>query len=57
MWMSDTPIIPPPPRTLACLLFKALYGLKQSVILWLKKIQATLRKLGFIPLHSDKYVY
>src|SRR5882672_11331386 len=56
-WMPDTPTILPPLKTLACLLFKALYGLKQSVILWLKKIQATLRKLRFIPLHSDECVY
>ena len=46
-----------PPKTLVCLLYKALYSLKQSAILWLKKIQATLKKLGFLPLHSDECVY
>jgi len=26
-------------------------------MLWLKKIQATLKELGFFPLHSDECVY
>ena len=46
-----------PLKTLVCLLYKALYSLKQSVILWLKKIQAMLKELRFLPLYSDEYVY
>jgi len=56
-WMPDTLIILLLLRTLACLLFKALYSLKQLIILWLKKIQATFKKLRFILLHSDECVY
>ena len=49
--------LPLVPGALACRLSKALYGLKQSAMLWLKKIQATLKELGFTPLNSDECVY
>ena len=41
----------------ALLLQKALYSLKQSPRLWQLTLKAALKRLGYLPLIADQYIY
>ncbi|KIM98608.1 hypothetical protein OIDMADRAFT_128398, partial [Oidiodendron maius Zn] len=45
------------PGETALLLQKALYSLKQSPRLWQLTLKAALKRLGYLPLVADQYIY